>query len=63
VVVVVESVEEGVEIVAGVGPVERVGLGVVSVLEREDAFGEGVQVGEVAWVDGLALQDGEVDLD
>lgn len=32
-------------------------------LEAKDAFGEGVQVGELGRFDGLALQDGEEDLD
>ena len=35
---------------------------VVPVLESEDAVGEGCQVGEVVGADGLALQDGVVDL-
>lgn len=57
VVVVVEAVEVGVQIGGGVGPVERSRGGVVVMLEGQDAFGEGVQVGEVARRDRLALQD------
>jgi hypothetical protein len=46
-VVVGESFEEGVEVVAGVGPVEGFGVGVVPVLEGQDPVGEVVQVREV----------------
>ena len=38
-VVEVEAVEEGVEVVSGVGPVERCRGRVVAVLEADNAFG------------------------
>ena len=43
-VVEVEAVEEGVEVVSGVGPVERCRGGVVAVLKADDAFGELAEV-------------------
>jgi hypothetical protein len=61
-VVEVEAVEEGVEVVSGVGPVERCRGRVVAVLKADDAFGEFVEVGEVVGADGFSLQYREVDL-
>jgi hypothetical protein len=43
-VVEVEAVEEGVEVVSSVGPVERCRGGVVAVLKADDAFGELAEV-------------------
>jgi hypothetical protein len=62
-VVEVEALQECVEVVACVGPVERCRGRVVTVLEAQDALGELVEVGEVVGVDGFSLQDREVDLD
>ena len=41
-----EAVEEGVEVVSGVGPVEWFRGCVVAVLKVDDAFGELVEVGD-----------------
>ena len=57
----VEAVEVGVEVVSGVGPVERCRGRVVAFLEADDPFGELVQIGEVGGGDGFPLQDREVD--
>ena len=57
-----EAVEEGVEVVSGVGPVEWFRGCVVAVLKADDAFGELVAVGEVVGVHGFSLQYREVDL-
>jgi len=46
--VVVESGEQVVEVLAAVVPGERGGSGVVPVLEPQDAFGEVVEIAEVA---------------
>jgi len=58
----VEAVEEGVEVVSGVGPVEWCRGRVVAVLKADDAFGELVEVGEVVGVYSFSLQYREVDL-
>ena len=57
-----ESFEEAVEGLAAEVPVEGLGGRVVAVLEGEEPFGEGVEVGKVAGLDHLALDDGEEDL-
>ena len=49
------------KVTSGEGPVEWCRGLVVAVLEGEDALGEGVEIGEVDWADGLAVQDREVD--
>ena len=61
-VVEVEALEEGIEVVSGVGPIERCCGRVVAVLEADDAFGELVEVGEIVGVYGFSLQYREVDL-
>ena len=48
-----EAVEEGVEVVSGVGPVKRFRGCVVAVLKVDDALGELVAVGEVVGVYGF----------
>jgi hypothetical protein len=58
----VEAVEEGVEVVSGVGPVERCRGRAVAVLNSDDAFGELAEVGEVVGAYSFSLQYREVDL-
>ena len=57
-----DAVEETVEVGAGERPVERCRGGVVAILEGEDPFGEGVEIGQVVGGQHLALEDGEEDL-
>ena len=58
-----DAADQLVQVLAVVVPLERRSGEVVAVLEAEDAFGEVVQVAEVAGLDRFALQDREVDLD
>lgn len=49
-----DAAEEGVEVGAGVGPVERFLRWRLPVLESQDAFGKMVEVAKVAGLDRLA---------
>ena len=53
----VEAVEEAVEVVAGVGPVEWCCGLAVAVLRAEDSFGEFAEIAEIVGADGFSLQD------
>jgi hypothetical protein len=57
-----EPLEQAVEGLAAEVPVEGFGGGVVGHLEDQQPLGQLLQVGEVLWLDHLALDDGEVDL-
>src|SRR4029450_8118914 len=56
-----EAVEEVVQVLGGVGPVERSGGEVVALLEGRQPVVDLGQVGEVVGGDDLALHHGEVD--
>src|SRR3712207_8305702 len=58
-----EEREEPVEIVAGELPGKRLGGLLVAFLKGDEAFGQGVEIGEVVGGQGLALNHREVDLD
>ncbi len=58
-----QPVQQGVEIAAGEGAVERLSALAVFGLEAEDAAGRVVDVFDVAGRERLAGEDGEVDLD
>ena len=59
----VEAFEHGGEITTRKAPVERTRRYVVALFEAPQAVGQSVEVGEVGWLDDLALNDGEDDLD
>jgi hypothetical protein len=58
-----EPIEEGVEVLPGEAPLERLGGGLVVILEAEEAVLESGERVEVVWCEGLSLHDGEVNLD
>ena len=51
------------QVTPGKGPLERFGGALIAALERHQAAFEGGEIGEVAWREKLALNDGEADLD
>src|SRR6266516_4239557 len=61
-VVGVDAVKQVVEVGAGEVPAERPGDGVVAGFERGEAVADLAEVGEVVGCEGVALEDGEVDL-
>jgi len=58
-----QSLEELGEILACELPLERFGCLLVESLEGEEPLLEFVEVGDIAGVEDLALEDGEIDLD
>jgi hypothetical protein len=56
-----EPLTQAVEGRAAEVPVEGFGGGVAAHLEGQQPLGQVLQVGEVLWLDHLALDDGEVD--